>query len=333
MLSELLRIRKGMGVVKDKNLRISKKTMLIIGAVLLFLIVGSQIPNYLTVRNIFNVIRQSSIVSLVSYGMTMVIIVKGIGLSVGGIIACCAMISGLMMKGGCPIWLSIAAGLLAGALMGWFNGVMVEKLEVPAFITTLVVGQVASGIALMLNGGGSLGGFPKEYVNIGNGTLLGMPISNYITFIFCIVSALIMGRTRLGTYIYALGGNDMVVKQQGISTAKINYFVFAFSGFCAAVAGILLSAQMNTVPPTQGGTYQLDAVAACVIGGVNMAGGEGKVYLSLVGALLIGFLRNGLNLYGLHPFYQNLVIGFIIIVIVAVSIYSRNRKIEAAKVF
>lgn len=144
------------------------------------------------------------------------------------------MISGLMMKAGVPIPLAMCAGLLAGTFMGWFNGVMVEKLEVPAFITTLVVGQVASGIALMLNGGGSLGGFPKGYVFIGNGTFLGMPVSNYITFIFCIAAALIMGYTRLGTYIYALGGNDMVVKQQGISTARINYFVFAFSGFCAA---------------------------------------------------------------------------------------------------
>lgn len=306
---------------------------MILAAVVLFIAVGLQIPNYLTVKNIFNVIRQSSIVSLVAYGMTMVIIVKGIDLSVGGIIASCAMISGLMMKSGIPIGICIAAGLLAGMIMGWFNGVMVEKLEVPAFITTLVVGQVANGIALMLNGGGSLGGFPDSYVFLGNGTLLGMPISNYITFAFCIISALIMGRTRLGTHIYALGGNDMVVKQQGISSAKINYFVFAFSGFCAATAGILLSAQMNTVHPTQGGNYQLDAVAACVIGGVSMAGGEGRVYLSLVGALLIGFLRNGLNLYGLHPFYQNLVIGFIIIIIVAISTFSRNRKIEAAKVF
>lgn len=319
--------------MKNIKLKISRKAVMILAAVVLFIAVGLQIPNFLTVKNIFNVIRQSSIVSLVAYGMTMVIIVKGIDLSVGGIIASCAMISGLMMKSGIPIGICIAAGLLAGIIMGWFNGVMVEKLEVPAFITTLVVGQVANGIALMLNGGGSLGGFPDSYVFLGNGTLLGMPISNYITFAFCIVSALIMGRTRLGTHIYALGGNDMVVKQQGISSAKINYFVFAFSGFCAATAGILLSAQMNTVHPTQGGNYQLDAVAACVIGGVSMAGGEGRVYLSLVGALLIGFLRNGLNLYGLHPFYQNLVIGFIIIIIVAISTFSRNRKIEAAKVF
>lgn len=317
----------------EKKKKLSGKVLLIVAVAVVFVIAGIKVPNFLTVSNIFNVVRQSSIVSLVAYGMTMVIIVKGIDLSVGGIIASCAMISGLMMQREIPVAVSIMVGLLAGTLMGWFNGVMVEKLEVPAFITTLVVGQVANGIALVLNGGNSLGGFPNSYVFIGNGIIFGMPVSNYITFLFCIISALIMDRTKLGTYIYALGGNDQVVKQQGINTAKINYFVFAFSGFCAAVAGILLSAQMNTVHPTQGGNYQLDAVAACVIGGVNMAGGEGKVYLSLVGALLIGFLRNGLNLYGLHPFYQNLVIGVIIIVIVAASMYSRNKKLEESKVF
>ena len=124
-----------------------------------------------------------------------------------------------------------------------------------------------------------------------------------------------------------------VVRQQGISTAGINYFVFAFSGICASVAGILLSAQMNTVHPSQGGNYQLDAVAACVIGGVNMAGGEGKVYMALVGALVIGFLRNALNLIGLHPYYQNLIVGFIIITVVAVSIYNHNKKLKTARVF
>lgn len=322
-----------MEIVKNRNFKISKKTIFILSIVILFLIIGTGIPNYLSPVNIMNIVRQSSIVSLIAFGMTMVIIVKGIDLSVGGIIASCAMISGLLMKANWPIWIAIGVGIVAGALMGLFNGIMVEKLEVPAFITTLVVGQVATGIALMLNAGGSLGGFPSEYVFIGNGSILGIPVSNYILIFFAIIATLIMGKTKLGTYIYALGGNDMVVKQQGISSAKINYFVFAFSGLCAAVAGILLSAQMNTVHPSQGGNYQLDAVAACVIGGVNMAGGEGKVYLSLVGALVIGFLRNGLNLYGLHPFYQNLVIGFIIIFIVAISIYNKNKKIELSKVF
>jgi ribose transport system permease protein len=299
----------------------------------LFFTVGALVPNFLTLRNLLNVVRQSSIISLVAYGMTMVIIVKGIDLAIGGMMSCCAMISGLLMLQNWPVVPAVGVGLLVGIVMGAFNGMMVQKLEVPAFITTLVVGQVAGGIALVLNNGRSIGGFPAGYVFIGNGSFLGIPISNYITLVFVVFCTILMARTRIGIYIYALGGNDTVVKQQGISSARINYFVFAFSGFCAAVAGILLSAQLDTVHPTQGSNYQLDAVAACVIGGVNMAGGEGKIYMSLAGALIIGFLRNALNLLGMHPFYQNIIVGVIIILIVAVSINGRQRELERGRVF
>jgi len=318
-------------VKKAKNYKAQIGIAVVIVA--LIAIVGIRIPKFLSLENILNVIRQTSIVSLVSYGSAMVIIVKGIDLSVGGLIAFCAMVSGLMMKAGIPMAIAIAAGILAGAIMGLFSGIMVEKLEVPAFITTLVIGQVANGFALMLNGGNSIGGFSDAYVFIGNGKILGIPVSIYITLFFVVLSYLIMNRSKLGTHIYAYGGNAQVVRNQGISTAKINYFVFTFSGICAAVAGILLSAQMNTVHPAQGGNYQLDAVAACVIGGVNMAGGEGKVYNALLGALLIGFLRNALNLIGLHPYYQNLIVGVLIIAIVAFSMYKRHKKVELSKVY
>ena len=309
------------------------RIVIALAVVIAVVIVSIKIPRFLSLDNILNVLRQTSIVALVSFGSAMVIIIKGIDLSVGGLIACCAMVSGLMMKAGIPMALAMLCGIVVGALMGLFSGFMVEKLEVPAFITTLVIGQVANGVALMLNGGNSLGGFSDTYVFIGNGKILGIPVSIFIMAFFVILSYIIMSKTKLGTHIYALGGNAQVVKNQGISTAKINYFVFTFSGVCAAVAGILLSAQMNTVHPAQGGNYQLDAVAACVIGGVNMAGGEGKVYFALIGAMVIGFLRNALNLIGLHPYYQNLIVGVLIITIVAVSMRERRRRIELSKVF
>ncbi len=317
-----------------KGKYLNAKNLILVGFIIAVLTTaGTSIPQFLTVDNILNVIRQTAIVSLVSYGSAMVIIVRGIDLSVGGLIAFCAMISGIMMKAGFPMILAFAAGIVCGGLMGLFSGIMVEKLEVPAFITTLVIGQVATGLALVLGGGNSLGGFSDAYMFIGNGSFLGIPISIYITVFFVLLSYIIMNRTKLGVHIYALGGNEQVVKNQGLSTAKIRYFVFAYSGICAAVAGILLSAQMNTVHPQQGGTYQLDAVAACVIGGVNMAGGEGKVYLALAGALTLGFLRNALNLIGLHPYYQNLIVGILLILIVGISMYRRNKAIEKSLIF
>lgn len=318
--------------MKNKKIKLSQiLAALAVGASLI--LVAVKVPRFLSLDNIFNVLRQTAIVAIVSFGSAMVILIRGIDLSVGGLIAFCAMVSGLIMKSGISMAIAIPVGIIAGALLGLFSGIMVEKLEVPAFITTLVIGQVANGLALMLNEGNSLGGFSDAYVFIGNGKFLGIPVSIYITAFFVIITYIIMNRTKLGTHIYAMGGNAQVVKNQGISTAKINYFVFTFSGICAAVAGILLSAQMNTVHPAQGGNYQLDSVAACVIGGVNMAGGEGKVYFSLLGALVIGFLRNALNLIGLHPYYQNLIVGVLIIAIVAFSMQKRRKKIELSKVF
>lgn len=317
-----------------KRLKITPKKIIIVAIVTVLLaIAGLTIPNFLSMRNILKVMRTSSIVSIVSFGSAMVIIVKGIDLSVGGLIAVCAMVSGLLMTSGIPVPVAILVGLVVGGLLGLFSGVMVEKLEVPAFITTLVIGQLANGFALVLNGGDSLSVTNKSYDFLGNGKIFGIPVSIFITFFFLALSYFIMNKTKLGTHIYALGGNKQVVKNQGISTAKINYFVFAFSGICAAAAGILLSSQLNTVHPTQGGNYQLDAVAACVIGGINMAGGEGKVYNAIIGALIIGFLRNALNLIGLHPYYQNLIVGVLIISIVAYSMYQRRKKNETSKRF
>lgn len=317
-----------------KKLNITPKKIIIGIVVIGLLVIASlTIPHFLSINNILKVMRTSSIVSIVSFGSAMVIIVKGIDLSVGGLIAMCAMISGLLMTSGIPVPIAIIVGLIAGGLLGLFSGIMVEKLEVPAFITTLVIGQLANGLALVLNGGDSLAVSNKSYDFLGNGKILGIPVSIFITLFFLFLSYFIMNKTKLGTHIYALGGNKQVVKNQGISTAKINYFVFAFSGICAAAAGILLSSQLNTVHPTQGGNYQLDAVAACVIGGINMAGGEGKVYNAVIGALIIGFLRNALNLIGLHPYYQNLIVGVLIISIVAYSMYQRRKKNETSKRF
>lgn len=310
-----------------------KKYLIYILLVIAFVVVGSLIPNFLQPRNLLNVMRQSSIVAICSIGMTMVIIILGMDMSIGGLISLSAMVNGLLLMRGVGIPVAIMAGLAVGLLMGMFNGFMVSKLEVPSFITTLVVGQVCYGFALLLNNGRSIGGFPDEYVFMGNGSLLGIPVSNYLMLMLVVAGALIMSRTPFGNHVYALGGNETVVKQEGINTARIKLIVFSASGFLAASAGILLSSQLDTVHPMQGEPYQLDTVAACVIGGVNLMGGEGRVALSLVGALIIGCVRNALNLLGIHPFFQNIIIGTIIIVVVAISIYSKNKKLEASKVY
>ena len=291
-----------------------------------FILVGSMIPNFLKISNLLNIMRQCSVIAICAVGMTSVIVIKGIDLSVGGTISLCAMVSGLLMLNGVNMVIAMTAAAVLGCLIGIFSGLMVVKLEVPSFITTLVVGQVAQGITFVLNNGKSIGGFNKSYVFIGNGAFLGIPISNYIMLIFVLAGAFVTTKLPIGTHIYGLGGNEAVEKQEGINTGFVKIFVFAIAGLCSAIAGILLSAQLDTVYPIQGEPYQLDTIAACVIGGVSMMGGEGKVTMSLVGALIIGSARNALNLLGVHPFYQNIFVGAIIIIVVAVNIYSKNRK-------
>jgi len=256
----------------------------------------------------------------------MVIVILGIDLSIAGLIALCPMVSGLLMLQGVPIVISIVAGIIAGIGMGLFNGLMVAKLDVPPFITTLVVGQVSQGLALIMNNGRSIGGFPASYVHIGNGSFLGIPVSDLLLLVMMGIGIFITQFTPTGNRIYALGGNETVVRQEGINVDGLKLFVYAFSGFCASIAGILLSAQLDTVHPIQGDPYLLDTIAACVIGGVSLAGGEGRVAMAVGGALIIGSVRNVLDLLGVHPFFQNVLVGTIIILVVFGSGLSRYRR-------
>lgn len=296
-----------------------KSTLYALLGIVLFFFGTSFVPNFLMPANLLNVVRQCSIIAICAVGMTMVIVIKGIDLSVGGSVTFCGMTAGLLLNLGVPVPLAILAALCTGLLIGLFSGCLVAYLEVPSFIATLVIGQIIQGAAYLFNNGRSFGGFPASYVFIGNGYLLGIPISDYIMVLFVLVGMFIMMRLPIGTRIYGLGGNEQVLKNAGINTAKIKLFVFIASGFCSAAAGVLLASQLNTAHPTQGEPYQLDAIAACIIGGVSMSGGEGKVFMSMVGALIIGSIRNILNLLSVQSFYQNILVGTIIIAVVAAS--------------
>ena len=301
--------------------------------IIVFIIGASFIPYFLSINNLLNVVRQSAVIAICAVGVSMVIITKGIDLSTGGIISFCAMVSGLLMLNGINIIVSIICGMIMGALVGAVNGILVAKIGVQPFIATLVMGQVTTGIALLLNNGKSIGSLPDEYVFIGNGKFLGVPISVYLMIIFIAIGVYVMSRTRIGNWIYALGGNELVVKQEGLSTAKVLIFTYAFAGFYSSIGGLLLGAQLGTVHPTQGDTFTLDTIAACVIGGINLMGGEGKVIAAFFGAIIISILRNALNMLGMYPFYQNIFVGCILIIVVAISIISKTRRIDESKIF
>ncbi len=291
-----------------------------------FWIAGSFVPNFLKPANLLNMVRQCSIIAICAVGVTMVIVIKGIDLSVGGNVTFCGMVAGLLLAGGAPILLAILAALGAGLVIAAASGALNAYLEVPSFIATLVVGQITQGTSFLFNNGRSFGGFPAGFVAIGNGSLMGVPYSDYLMVLFVLAGAFVTTLLPIGKRIYALGGNEQVLKNVGIDTARIKLFVFTASGFCSAAAGVLLAAQLDTAHPTQGEPYQLDAIAACIIGGVSMMGGEGKVIFSMVGALIIGSIRNILNLLSVNSFYQNILVGVIIILVVAFSMLMKARR-------
>ncbi len=298
-----------------------------------FLLAGSLVPNFLRPSNLLNVVRQCSIIAICAVGVSQVIVIRGIDLSVGGNVTFCGMIAGLLLNSGVAVPVAILLALLSGIAIGAVSGSLVAFLEVPAFVATLVIGQITQGASYLFNNGRSFGGFPRSFVAIGNGAFLGIPYSDYIMALFVLVGWVLTTRLPLGTRIYGLGGNEQVLKNAGIRVDRIKLFVFCLSGFCAAAAGILLASQLDTSHPTQGEPYQLDAIAACIIGGVSMAGGEGKVPMTAVGALIIGSIRNVLNLLNVHSFYQNITVGVIIIALVALSMAMKARKERATAQF
>lgn len=311
-----------------------QKTLIIaVVGIALFLLGGSLVPNFLKPGNLLNVIRQSSVIAIAAVGMSQVIVIKGIDLSVGGNISFCGMVIGLLFMHGVSVPVAILAALIVGILLGLISGSLVAFLNVPPFVSTLVIGQITQGAAYLFNNGNSIGNFPEAFKQIGNGSLLGIPISDYLMVIYVILGVIITLKLPIGTHIYGLGGNEQVLVNAGIRTDRIKLFVFMFSGFCAASAGVLLASQISTAHPTQGDNYQTDAIAACVIGGINMAGGEGKVFYTMIGALIIGSVRNVLNLLHVSVYMQNIIVGIIIIAVVAFSMLMKARREQKTSQF
>lgn len=311
---------------KRKVKKYGKTALLALGCVALFLLGGSLVPNFLKPGNLLNVIRQSSVIAIAAVGMSQVIVIKGIDLSVGGNISFCGMIVGILFMMGVSVPVAILIAIVTGILLGLVSGSLVAYLGVPAFVSTLVIGQITQGASYLFNNGNSIGNFPDAFKFIGNGDLLGIPISDYLMVLFVIIGVIITTRLPIGSHIYGLGGNEQVLVNSGIRTDRIKLFVFMFSGFCAACAGVLLASQISTAHPTQGDNYQTDAIAACVIGGINMAGGEGKVWCTMIGALIIGSVRNILNLLHVSVYMQNIIVGVIIIAVVAFSMIVKTRR-------
>ena len=269
---------------------------------------------FLTVGNLTNVLRQSTINGVIAIGMTFVILTAGIDLSVGAILALSAVVTASLLQGGAPVPLAVLAGLGLGALLGLVNGLIITRAKVPPFVATLGMMTIARGLSLVYTGGRPITGLPAEFRAIGTGSIGPVPtpiVIFAVTFILCYI---LLMRTSAGQYIFAIGNNPVAARFAGISVNAYTTFVYVLAGVLAALAGLILTARLDSAHPTAGLAYEFDAIAAVVVGGTSFAGGMGGLGGTLLGVLIIAVLNNGLNLLNISSFYQPVVSGVVIAV-------------------
>lgn len=296
------------------------------GLIILCVILYFFNPVFIKFENISNVLRQTSINLNLALAMTMVIILGGIDLSVGAVIALVGVITtSLITNNGMPLPVALIAGALVGVAFGAFNGAVVANTKIPPFIVTLATMNIARGVAYVYTGGKPIRVMASDFNFIGAGYLFGViPMPVLYTVILLIFSSLVMNKSKLGRYIYAVGGNKQAARFSGIKIKRVEFFAYTFAGFMAAVSGIVLSARMFSGQPTAGEGAELDAIAAVVLGGTSMSGGSGKISGTVIGALIMGVLSNGLNLMRVQSFWQYVVKG--IVILIAVFIDVRKKK-------
>ena len=296
------------------------------GLILLCGLLWILTPYFLTVANLSNVMEQTAINAIVAVGMTYVIVSGGIDLSVGSLLALSGIVLASALKAGWPGPAAGAAAVGVGAAVGLINGAGVAFGRLPPFIMTLGMMSVARGAALLATDGRPVSGFSAGFRSLATGHLAGVPAPIVLTLAIYLFAHLVLSRTRFGRYVYGIGGNEEASRLSGVPVRFHKTAVYGVSGAASAVAALLLTARLNTAQPIAGMNYELDAIAATVIGGTSLSGGEGSLGGTLIGALTMGVLRNGLNLLGVSSFLQQLVIGVVIIAAVLIDRILKERR-------
>ena len=290
---------------------------IIIAFLLLVAALALSSEHFLTGPNIRNVLRQTSINGLLAIGMTFVILTAGIDLSVGSVLAFGGMIAAIFASSSLgeqfPLYVALPMGMLAGMALGMVNGSLVAFFRVPPFVVTLGMLSIARGLTLIASNGMPVSRLSPEYIAIGQGMVFGIPVPVLIFFGVFAVAWIVLYQTPFGRYVYAVGGNEEAARISGVNTRMVKFTVYGISGALAALGGIILSARTTAGLPQAGVAYELDAIAAVVIGGTSLAGGQGRLVGTLIGALIIGVVNNGLDLLGVSAYYQLTFKGAIIV--------------------
>lgn len=293
----------------------------LLGLAILIIVVSIMNPSFLAPLNILNLLRQVAVNALIAYGMTFVILTGGIDLSVGAILALSStLMAGMMVSGIDPI-LAILIGCLIGAVLGAFNGVLITKGKMAPFIVTLATMTIYRGLSMMYTDGNPITGLGESYLFelFGRGYFLGIPVPAVTMFLTFAVLWVILHKTSFGRKTYAIGGNEKAAVISGIKVDRVKIMIYSLAGFMAALAGAILTSRLDSASPTAGTSYELDAIAAVVLGGTSLTGGRGWIVGTLIGALIIGVLNNGLNLLGVSSFFQMIVKGGVILLAVMID--------------
>ena len=288
---------------------------LLLALLLLVLALSLLSDRFLRYANIINVLRQISINAIIACGMTVVIIGRGIDLSVGSLLAFCGVLAaGLANIVGWPAPAAMAAALAVGVVLGAFNGAIIAYAGIAPFIVTLAGLTIFRGMALAYTDGRPISGLPPAFMQLGASSAWGLPVPIWVMLGFLLLTHIILAYTALGRAIYAIGGNEEAARLSGIPVRRVLVFSYAYAGLAAALAALVLTGRLNSAQPSAGAMFELDAIAAVVVGGTSLFGGRGGVLGTLIGALIIGVINNGLNLLNVPSFYQQIVKGAVILI-------------------
>jgi ribose transport system permease protein len=308
------------GVFRNQGL-----SMLVI-LVIMWAVLAFLSPYFFTVDNLFEITLQTAVIAIIAAGETFVIISGGIDLSVGSVFACAAVIGGLVYTSTQNLYLALAATILAGAMFGLTNGLLITKVRVPPFIATLGMMGIARGFALILSGGIPIYGLDDRYKFIGQGKLFDViPIPTMIVLVVFAAGFVLMNYSRFGRFIYAIGSNTEAARLSGVNVPAVTIGIYTICGLLSGLASTVEAGRLATVQPAGGNGYELLAIGAVLIGGASTFGGEGSILATLIGALMVTTIRNGLNITGVNAFWQYVVNGVVIIGAVAIDQYRRRR--------
>ena len=298
------------------------------GLIILCVVMTILSPFFLTFNNLFNVGTQIAVIAILALGQTFVIVSGGIDLSVGSVLGLAGIVFGWATAvANLPLPVALAFGIGAGALAGLTNGLLITLGNLPPFIATLAMLSAARGLALVISDGQPLNPIPQAILTLGSGDLFGfLPLPVILMLLMWAITIMILRSTYSGRCMYAIGGNEEATRLSGINVSRQKLIIYTLSGLFAGIAGILLAARLASGDPQAGFTYELDAIAAVVIGGASLSGGVGNASGTLIGALILGVLRNGLNLLNVSSFFQQVVIGGVIIVAVLIDMSLKRRR-------